>query len=639
MMRFRLLFGAFLLMSTISVQADIIAMTTGIVDEQVDYQLQPIVVTATRTPHTLGESDANVDVLSSADIQQSTALHLGDVLKLLPGVNIGAFGGIGQNLTLGMRGSTSAQVLIMVDGVPVNDPQYGGLDLNLISLDNVERIEVIRGGASSLYGADALGGVVNLITRSSTYEKPFSSIDYQEGNDDFEKVVARFDSRSVHGVSLNFMASSKEHGGHRINSDYLGRHLSGRINCALGEGGKLSYSTQIYRGELGVPGMDIMPTPKARQEDRSWNQALALQTVPAQGHQLRMTLYRNDNQQEYVNPDWFTKASHRRWTHGFELQHSFAFSDVQKRTAGLELQRRSLDSTENGRHHLDRGALFFQEELDVHSEIRLRLAARFDHHAKFKDQLNPNLTLAWLPSDFTSIFISFGRSYRVPTFNDLYWPTSEYDSDFNGQPDYKESGNGSLKPEWATAFQGGLRAQAGEVSGNVCLFYRKVRDLIQWDNVDQSYLYGFWMPVNRSQATVSGLECQTTALLGKNGQASLTYTYLDAKDDLLNKHLPYQPEHQFAAHLQYGLSVIRKQLEVICRLGVEHIGERYADAREGEKLPSSTVVNGKLTAKVLDRVRVYLVGKNLQDKEYSLRSGYPLPGRTFYGGISWEFWD
>lgn len=638
-MNFRLLFWPFLLLLATSVPADNIPMTAGTVAEQVDYQLQTIVVTATRTPHTLGESDANVDVLSGVDIEQSTAQHLGDALKLLPGVNIGAFGGIGQNLTLGMRGSTSAQVLIMVDGVPVNDPQYGGLDLNLISLDDVERIEVIRGGASSLYGADALGGVVNLITRSSTFEKAFSSIDYQEGDDGLEKVVVRFASRSGRGASLNFMASSTEYGGYRVNSDFLGRHLSGKINYTLGEKGQLGYSTQIYRGELGVPGMDIMPTPKARQEDRSWNQALTLQTVPAPDHHLRMTLYRNDNRQEYENPDWFIQASHRRWTHGFELQHSFASSAVQKRTAGVELQRRTLDSTENGRHHLDRGALFFQEELDVHSEIRLRLAARFDLHAKFKDQLNPNLTITWLPRNFTTIFISLGRSYRVPTFNDLYWPTSEYDSDFNGQPDYKESGNVFLKPERATAFQGGLRAQAGMISGDACLFYRKVRDLIQWDNVDLSYLYGCWTPVNKSEATVSGLECKTTTRLGNSGQASLTYTFLEAKDDLLNKHLPYQPEHQLTAYLQYGLILIEQQLQIIGRLGVEYIGERYADAWESEKLPSSTVVNGKMTAKVMDRVRIYLVGKNLQDKKQSLRSGYPLPGRTFYGGLSWEFWD
>jgi outer membrane cobalamin receptor len=147
------------------------------------------------------------------------------------------------------------------------------------------------------------------------------------------------------------------------------------------------------------------------------------------------------------------------------------------------------------------------------------------------------------------------------------------------------------------------------------------------------------MPVNKSQATVSGLECQTTARLGESGQASLIYTFLEAKDDLLNKHLPYQPEHQLTAHFQYGITLIKKQLEVICRLGVEYIGERYADAQEGEKLPSSIILKGKMTAKVMERVDIYLVGKNLQDKQYSLRSGYPLPGRTFYGGVSWEFWD
>jgi outer membrane cobalamin receptor len=613
--------------------------SSGAVEDQVDYQLQPIVVTATRTPHAFWESDANVDVLTGAEIEQSSALHLGDALKLLPSVNIGQYGGLGQNVSLGIRGSTAGQVLIMVDGVPVNDPQLGGLDLNLISLDNVDRIEVIRGSASSLYGADALGGVVNVITRSSVCDTPLSDISYQQGDHGLEKIGGRFSGRLGQHLGLNLMASSTKSDGFRDNSDFQGRHLASRLNYALEDWGQLSYSTQIYEGELGVPGMDIMPTSMARQKDRIWNQTIAFQASPAQGNDMGLILYRNYNRQEYLDPEWFAEAQHRRWVYGVEIQHSFSSGHIHQLTVGGELQNRRLDSSENGRQEMDRGAVFAQDEMNLRENVRLRLAGRYDYHENFENQFNPDVTLTWLAADRVSVFTSLRWSYRAPTFNDLFWPESEYDYDFDGQPDYRESGNAHIKPEKAVTFQVGARAYRRGIGGNICVFRREIKDLIQWDDVDKGYFYGYWMPVNKSEAIVQGFEGQATAWPMNRLETALAYTLLEAKDTLLDRRLTYQPEHRLCGHLQYGVVLIKSQLEITGRLEFEYLSQRCADSWSGKELPSNTVIDGRVTGRVLDRFQIYLVGKNLRDKKYLLRVGYPLPGRTFFGGISWEFWD
>lgn len=622
-----------------SSEADSYADSQGDVEEQVDYQLQPIVVTATRTPRALWESDANVDLLTSAEIEQSCAQHLGDALKLIPGVNVGQYGGPGQNVSLGIRGSTAGQVLVMVDGVPLNDPQLGGVDLNLISLDNVDRIEVIRGSASSLYGADALGGVVNVITRSSIYDQPFSDVSFQQGDHGLEKIGGRFSRRIGQRIGLNLMASSVKTDGFRHNSDFQGRHVAGRLNYALKDWGQLSYSTQIYEGELGVPGMDIMPTSTARQEDKSWNQTLSFQTSPVRGNELGFILYRNYNRQEYVDPEWSTDAQHRRWVYGMEIQHSSAWRHAHRLTVGGELHSKRLDSSENGHHEMDRGAFFAQDELQLHRTVRLRLAGRYDYHEKFANQFSPDLTLNWLVRNRCSVFASLRWSYRAPTFNDLFWPESEYDYDFDGQPDYRESGNVHIKPEKAVAFQIGARGHRGKVAGNICIFRREVKDLIQWDSVDERYLYGYWMPVNKSEALVQGLEGEVTAWPLDRLETALAYTLLGAKDVLLDRRLAYQPEHRLRGHLQYAVVLIRSQLEITGRMEFEYLGERCTDSWSDKNLPANTVINGKVTGQILENFQVYLVGKNLQDEKYFLRVGYPLPGRTFYGGISWKFWD
>jgi len=638
-MRLCFIFCLSLPLLALDVWADDYWVAQMMANQQVDYQLLPIVVTATRTPHTLWETNANVTLVTSAEIEQSTAQHLGDILKLLPGVNIGALGGIGQSVSLGMRGSSAGQVLILVDGVPINDPQHGGVDLNLISLDNVDRIEVIRGAASSLYGADAMGGVINVITRSSAYDKPFSIVTYQQGDHGLEKIGGRFDRRIGQTLSLNMMVSSTKSNGFRDNSDYLGRHVAGRFNYTRGDRWRVSYSTQVYDGALGVPGMDVFPTPNARQEDQSWNQTLTLQISPAQGHDLDVLLYRNSNQQEYKDPDWLTEAQHRWWVYGTELQHSFSFHPAHRVIVGGELQNRRLSSTENGQHDLDRGALFAQDEMRLLENIWLRFAGRYDYHEQFEDQFCPDITLTCFFGQHALAFASLRRSYRAPTFNDLYWPQSEFDYDFDGHSDYGESGNEYVRPERAVAFQLGARAQGETFEDEICIFRRSVHDLIQWDNVDQTCLFGHWMPVNTSQATIIGLESKITARICSDLKASLAYMFLDAKDELVHKRLPYQPRYQFGGYLQHEVSVFAKHLELVTRLEIEHLSQRYADAMESEKIPYSTVINGKVTACALKHFQVHLVAKNLGNKKYFLRSGYPLPGRTFYGGLSWEFWD
>jgi outer membrane receptor for ferrienterochelin and colicins len=638
-MRLPLIFSLVLTLSTSTVGANSDQASIAMAEEQVDYQLQPIVVTATRTPHTLWESDANVDVLTSADIEQSSAQHLGDVLKLLPGVSVATYGSMGQNASLSLRGSTSGQVLIMIDGVPINDIQLGGFDLNLIPLEDVQSIEVVRGAVSSLYGADALGGVVNIITRSTIYERPLTHIKYQKGAGDLEKIAARFARLFGQRFGLNLMGSSIKSAGFRDNSDFEGRHMTGKLSCSLGEKGLITYRTHLYDADLGVPGMDLMPTPNARQEDQNWNQAITLQFCRGLENSLRSIIYRNYSRQAYKNPDFFTEAKHRRWIYGIELQNSFSFGSAHKMTVGGEIQNRRLDSSENGCHDLYRGAMFLQEELTLRSNVKFRLAGRYDYHEKFDDQFCPDLTITWLAGNHASLFTSFRRSYRTPTFNDLYWPQSNIDYDLDGKLDYGESGNVDVKPEKAMAFQIGGRIQAGPFTGNGCFFRREVSDLIQWDNVDESYVYGCWMPVNKSQATIKGFEGQVTLKHLDRLQSSLTYAFLDAKDDLLDKRLPYQPQHKIAGYVQYGMNLIQNELDVTARLGIEYIGARYADASEEQELNSNFVYNGKVTARILSNFQIYLFAENLGDEKYFLRSGYPLPGRAFYGGLSWEFWD
>ena len=606
---------------------------------QVDYELQPIVVTATRTPQPLGETGANVSVLSGEEIRRSSALHLGEALGTIPGVSIGEYGGLGQNVALSLRGSTAGQVLVLVDGVPVNDLQLGGLDLNQLCLDNIDRVEMIRGAASALYGADAMGGVVNVITPQAPLSGVTSAVSYRQGDHGLERITGRLARPVGKRFSVHLLGSKTDYDGFRENSDYSGQHFDARLSYRLGTAGQLAYITRYYEADLGVPGMVELPTPLSRQRDESWHHTLSFQISPGPGHDLRTLVYRQNSRQAFDNPDWFIEADHKRWLHGAELQHSFSSLGAHAVTWGGEVQHRRLDSSENGRHDLNRGAIFAQDEMAIGSSLRARLAARYDYHQGFDDQINPGLTMTWLFRRAGSLFVSLKRAYRAPTFNDLYWPEAQYDYDFDGQYDYGESGNPDIKPERSVSAQMGLRGRIGSLRGDLCLFHRRVEDLIQWDDIDNSYAYGYWMPVNTDRSRIQGLEAHIEADLLRNLEGSLAYTYLDARDRETDLLLPYQPHHQISAHLGSGLTMISNQLELTVSMELDVIGERYADSAEEKRLAAETRLNARIDASFLEHLTVYLIGRNLGDRRFALRSGYPLPGRTFGGGLSWTFVD
>ena len=130
-----------------------------------DIELDKIVVTPSRIEESYGDTCRNVDVVTSKDIESSGSGNVAEALTDITSVNMRDYGGPGASKTIRMRGSTASQVLVLVDGRPVNNPRDGETDLNSIPLDNIERIEVVHGPASSLYGSQAMGGTVNIITR------------------------------------------------------------------------------------------------------------------------------------------------------------------------------------------------------------------------------------------------------------------------------------------------------------------------------------------------------------------------------------------------------------------------------------------------------------------------------------------
>ncbi|UCC95762.1 MAG: TonB-dependent receptor, partial [Candidatus Omnitrophota bacterium] len=214
-------------------------------------ELEKIVVTPSRIEQREGDLSQNVSVITSDDIEEGAIFGLDEALDMLPSVDVWEQGSLGATKSLHIRGVTSEQVLVLVDGRPLNTPRDAFADLNEISLGNVERIEVLRGPASSMYGSNAVGGVVNVITKRGTDESgttlttKFGSFATKNVMFSHGNKLKNFD----YFISYDYISSH----GHRDNSDYLAHTLDAKLGYELSEEHDVTFSTGYYDSQAGTP--------------------------------------------------------------------------------------------------------------------------------------------------------------------------------------------------------------------------------------------------------------------------------------------------------------------------------------------------------------------------------------------------
>ncbi|NCO41414.1 MAG: TonB-dependent receptor plug domain-containing protein, partial [Armatimonadetes bacterium] len=268
-----------------------------------------VVVTASRTETESAHVAAPITVYNAKDIQQMSADTVGDVLRYVPGLTPRMYGGRGAVSSLGIRGSTSEQVLVLVDGRRLNRTQGGGVDFSDLPVEFVDRLEVLRGGASAVYGADALGGVINILTKKHAGE-PRTSLSAGMGAWGAKRFTLETAGQGRGGSStLLFQremndgdfpyADTRGQAAHRTNADFNGTNL--QLSLERPTGGDSRFRLQVARDAVrkGVPGRLEFPTPRARQEDGQWVFDASEHLALSQTHALDFRVYRVRQRMQY----------------------------------------------------------------------------------------------------------------------------------------------------------------------------------------------------------------------------------------------------------------------------------------------------------------------------------------------------
>ena len=579
--------------------------------------------------------------VSPEEVARRPGGDLADVLVPVAGLRITSRGASWAGSGVSLRGSTSDQVVVLVDGRRLNATQGGGVDLASIPLESVESVEVMRGGASALWGSDAVGGAIAVHTRGA-----------RPGRWRLRAGTGSFGERSLEGS-----ASAGTAGGwgarlsgtlFRADGDYAWQDdlrdvertvQNGDVRRASadvrvdGKAGPLDVRLDAGArdSERGVPGSAEFPSPSARlREELLTVGARAELQAGAWRPSADVSVLRRDKR--YAEPEGaFGPVDERH--RGFRVEGELAAqresgSTVLGFAAGGSSDR--LDSTTDGtpRRRAAHARARIARDLRRRGHVvRLMAAARIDAVESFAPFVSPRLgAVVDLVPGRLDLRASAGLSYRAPSFDELFWP-----------PRGTVAGNPDLRAEHGIDVDGGfaLRGLPGDGLLSVDAFVRRVDDLIQWT----PGAGGIWRPHNVGRVRIAGVETEIGAglpsVLGISSRLSGSATFLDARDrtgqpNVDGKELVYRPRWAGSAALILAHP----------RLGELESTWRYVDdvwitpsntrTLEGHALGEVRWRRGLAAALALD-----LAVTNVTDASARDFRDFPLPGRSWKIGLTW----
>ena len=573
-------------------------------------------VSLTRTLIPADRLPANADIIYPEKTRAFDAQNAGEALSHTVGLSLQPEGAPSYPLNASIRGGPADQTLVLMDGRPMEGAALGPADLSEIPLEQIDHIEIVRGGASALYGPDAMAGVINVITKRSVYEGfPISHVSY-EGSD-YSRQTYKLDYGSRQGpVDYFFFGDQQWQHGFRSNSDNKQYNIGGNAGLSMGAGGKFLFDAGSYHNNAGVPGDELVgDTPLDRQVTHSnYLRTSYLVGLPKDMF-LAARLYGQERELNLddsadPNPANATSTDRREHTKGGDVQLTMPLGLLVGGSFTHD-QEDFLDRL-NGANSFsawtENWGLFAQDTLHW-GALTLIPGGRYDKNSQFGDTTNPRVQGIINVTDWLRFSGSDSRSFRAPTMEEAQL-------------------NSALLPEKAWTYEAGFELHASSRSFRANVFRAIVGDEIQSSTFSAD---------NVGSARRQGVEIQIDHVVNEYFRESWNYTYLENTGIPAGYDYPvllaYSPRH--TANFTAVISPSKKwEIDPVLR---------YEDARfsgndqTGTKLGSQLVMDLRV-AYQWRQMELYVGVKDLTDKRYEEVPGYPLPGRTAYGGIRLRLW-
>jgi iron complex outermembrane receptor protein len=562
-----------------------------------------------RTDASLATATRSVEVLTRDDIERRAARSLSDLLGFALGVDVQPRSP--AQADLGLRGSTFNQVVVLVDGVRVSDAQSGHYALDLaVPLSAIERVEILRGTGSALYGSDAIGGVVNIVTRSDASAGEIATRFGSFGGASGRALVAA----APGGTTLSLGADVDRSSGHRSGTDYRITQVRGSAERALGNA---RLSADVGAGVRQFGAADFYSPYPSFETTRSTTAALRMRApvsarvlvtgaVHTRRHSDVFTLKREDPA--------FYQNTHLSWQSGAEATAQVALSPLLRTAVGGELFDARLRSARLGNHEERRRALYGEATLGRSGGATLDASVRGDWSSTVDAFASPSLGIAVPLGDALQLRASTGRGYRAPTWTERYYV------------DPANIGDSTLRAERFTAHEVGMRVTPVRwMSADVALFQRDARSLIDWARPAGAGATTPWRTMNFASARYRGIE----GALAFAGVGGVDWT-------VRGSGLRFDASAAPGTVGKYALRPVTRTLGVSAATRLGAGGTLTLDAqraqRSGER--DHLLADARFNQTV-GGITLFVETLNLANADYLDASGKPVAPRSIFFGIGW----
>lgn len=586
--------------------------------------LDPIVVTATRQQMRASELLSDVSVIQREEIERSPQMTVGELLARQPGIEFASNGGNGSNSSIFMRGTNSGHTLVLIDGMRLGSATAGQMSSwSRLPLAQIDRIEILRGPSSSLYGSDAIGGVVQIFTRQG--QGPMQ-------------------------VNAEIGAGS--------NDTYtMAAGLSGQQN-----NWRYSLNADVYRTE----GINTISNPKSSSynsdRDGFYNQSVAgsLAYAFAKGHELGASVFYSDGYNQYdAGKSTATAAKDARNYNAVSSFNTYLKNALTENWKSTLSFGHSVDDSANytdrvltGLFRTDQDQLIWQNDIRTgvgnfllgverleqavsgssnfkvtdrttdsllagwngsYQSHRLQANVRYDDNSQFGDKTTGSLAYGYQIASAWRANLGYGTAFKAPSFNDLYYPKSG-----------KYVGNPNLLPESSRNREASIHYEAGAHHVSLTWFLNRVENLIVWPSTGATI-----MPANVSNARIEGA---TLAYEGRLGSFDLlaNYNYLDPRDADTGRQLPRRASNYGTLSLGQQIGPWDWRVELFAS------DRRFSDDRNDVKLHGYALTNLYGAYRLNDGWSVFGRVNNLFDREYNLVADYGTPGTSVFVGLRYS---
>ncbi|MCK4859669.1 MAG: TonB-dependent receptor [Candidatus Omnitrophica bacterium] len=604
------------------------------------YDLGEVIVTATKTEQYQAEVGSSTTVITEKEIERKGKMTVVELLRGVPGISVTQQGGIGSFTQLYLRGGAPGYTMVMIDGMEVKylmEHDGGFFDFAHLTTDNIERIEIIRGPQSTLYGSSAMSGVINIITKKGE-GKPKFNFSFEGGSHNTfrelfglsgsaEKINYSFSLSRVDSDGISSAAGGAEKDGCEIST------ISSRLGFKVFDDSQLSLVLRYTDAETNLD--DSWPSPHDDSnyitEKRMFSSKVQFDQSLADWWDHKISFSYLDTERIYkdFSDDVDSSDNTHNWYNGdmkkIEWQHNFYPVEFDTITTGFEYKEErgfgdgyASGSARFDRKTIDNKAYYVQNQLELWENFFTTVGFRIDDHQLFGTETTYKISSAYLISETgTKLKANWGTGFKAPSLYQLY---SSY-------------GDSNLKPEESKNYDFGFEQSAfnGRVSFGATYFHNDFEQMIggtytipgDWT----SYKYA-----NIDKVETRGVEIEAFVKPVENLTISVNHTFLDAENETSGLELTRRPKNKSNFAINYGFFDKGN-----INLGITRVGHRWVNSANTQKMKPYIKVDLAASYDFTENFQLFGRIENLFDKKYQEVDGYATPGASFYAGVKASF--